>query len=294
MKIAERTLNRISTLTKLWRAVGTIPTIQWLLILLGEKLKIRWPRGWRVHPRQVQHALVARLQGSSDLNVFKQIFIWQEYLGLRSLKNVSLVLDLGANVGYSSAYFLSCFPNSRVVAVEPDERNVEVCSINLKPYGDRVLLLHGAVWSECTGLCLSRGTGDGREWATQVVQPSEGSAGHVQAWDVGTLINMAGSTEVDLLKVDIEKAELAVFGETAKNWLPRVHNICIELHGPDCEEMFFNALAGFDYELEYSGELTICKNLRAKEMGAPSFRSFIAERVGSLSPHPAQPGSATH
>jgi FkbM family methyltransferase len=174
-----------------------------------------------------------------------------------------------------------------VVAVEPDERNGEVCSINLKPYGDRVLLLHGAVWSECTGLCLSRGTGDGREWATQVVQPSEGSAGHVQAWDVGTLINMAGSTEVDLLKVDIERSELAVFGETAKNWLPRVHNICIELHGPDCEEMFFNALAGFDYELEYSGELTICKNLRAKEMGAPSFRSFIAERMGSLSPHPA-------
>jgi FkbM family methyltransferase len=208
---------------------------------------------------------MVRLRGSSDVNVFSQIFIHQEYSSLRSLKDVSLVLDLGANVGYFSAYLLSCFPNSRVVAVEPDERNVEVCNINLKPYGRRVLVLQGAVWSECTKLCLSKGTfGDGREWATQVVLPSEDNTGNVQAWDVGTLIDLAGSAEADLLKVDIERAELAVFGETAKRWLPRVHNVCIELHGPECEEAFFNALTRFDYELGYSGDLTICKNIRAK------------------------------
>jgi FkbM family methyltransferase len=205
------------------------------------------------------------LRRSSDLDVFRQIFINQEYLSLRSLKDVSSVLDLGANVGYSSAYFLNCFPNACVVAVEPDDRNIQACRINLKPYGDRVLLVHGAVWSECTKLCLSRGTfGDGREWATQVMESSEGSAGDVQAWDVGSLIDMAGGAEIDLLKVDIEGAEIAVFGETAKRWLPRVRGICIELHGPECQETFFNALTDFDYELERSGELTICKNLRAK------------------------------
>jgi hypothetical protein len=48
-------------------------------------------------------------------------FINQEYPSRQSVKDVSLVLDLGANVGYSSAYCLSCFPNSRVVAVEPNE-----------------------------------------------------------------------------------------------------------------------------------------------------------------------------
>jgi FkbM family methyltransferase len=152
-----------------------------------------------------------------------------------------------------------------VVAVEPDDRNVEVCSLNLKPYGDRVTLLHGAVWRECTRLSLSRGTfGDGREWATQVVQSSEGNGGDVQAWDVGSLIDMAGSAEVDLLKIDIEGAELAVFGETANQWLLRVRGICIELHGPECHETFFNALSKFDYELERSGELTICTNLRTR------------------------------
>jgi FkbM family methyltransferase len=261
-----RVRHSISTLTKWLRTVGALSTFQWLFVRIGRELSLRWPASWRVHPRQAHHALTARLRRSSDLNVFSQIFIEQEYLPLRNLKDVSLVLDLGANVGYSSAYFLSCFPNSRVVAVEPDERNVEICKANLKPYGDRVLLLHGAVWSECTDLCLSKGIfGDGREWATQVVLPCDVSAGNVKAWDVGSLIEKAGGAVVDLLKVDIEQAELVVFGESAKAWLPRVRNICIELHGPDCQQTFFNALADFNFELEHSGELTICKNLRLKD-----------------------------
>jgi len=205
------------------------------------------------------------LRGSSDMRVFWQIFTSDEYSCLRNLENVSLVLDLGANVGYSSAYFLSCFPEARVIAVEPDERNVAICRVNLQPYGDRVLLLHGAVWPESTSLSLSKGTvGDGREWARQVTQPPVGGVGDVQAWDVGSLIDMSGGMEVDLLKVDIERAELAVFGHSATTWLHRVRNICIELHGADCEEAFFNALAGFEYELEHSGELTICRNIRPR------------------------------
>jgi FkbM family methyltransferase len=245
--------------------VGTTSTLQWALIRIGSQFHLNWPGSWRVHPRQVQRELLVRLRGSSDMNVFNQVFIRQEYSSLRHLENVLMVLDLGANVGYSSACFLSCFPNSRVVAVEPDERNVAVCKANLEPYGDRVQLLHGAVWSECTTLCLARGAfGDGREWATQVVRPTDGKTGSVRAWDVGSLMDIAGAAQVDLLKVDIERAELAVFSDTAKKWLAKVRNICIELHGPDCEEAFFNALADFDYELSRAGELTICKNIRPK------------------------------
>jgi FkbM family methyltransferase len=257
-----RVRHKISTLIKLWRKIGTLSTLQWLLFRLGRHLRVRWPATLRLCPRQAQHALTVRLRGSSDLDVFSQIFIEKEYAPLRSLENVSLVLDLGANVGYSSAYFLSCFPNSRVVAVEPDERNVAACRANLKPYASRAHILHGAVWATPTALCLSKGTfRDGREWATQVFQPLDCCAGDVQAWDVSSLIDMIGAEKVDLLKVDIERAELAVFDESAKKWLPSVRNICIELHGPDCEETFFNALASFDYELEFSGELTICRNV---------------------------------
>ena len=80
-------------------------------------------------------------------------------------------------------------------------------------------------------MCIrDRGSfGDGRDWAIQVAETRDGGAGDVEAWDVGSLIDMAGGTVVDLLKIDIERAEIAVFGDTAKSWLPRIRNICIEL-----------------------------------------------------------------
>jgi FkbM family methyltransferase len=198
---------------------------------------------------------------------FEQIFIGEEYVCLRDLSEPSLVLDLGANVGFSAAYFLSIFPKARVVAVEPDERNLAICQANLSPYGDRALLLHGAVWSRPAKLRLLQGSfRDGLEWATRVdeLAGGEGTSAGVQAWDVGSLIDIGGGGPVDLLKIDIERAELAVFDKSADSWLPRVRNICIELHDKECEEVFFGALKGFDYVLERSGELTVCRNLRRK------------------------------
>jgi hypothetical protein len=108
---------------------------------------------------------------------------------------------------------------------------------------------------------------DGREWATQVGELSEEerTSTSVQAWDVGSLIDKSGSAAVDLLKIDVERAELSIFGASAGSWLHRVRNICIELHGKDCEDVFFTALKDYDYELSRSGELTICRNLRPKK-----------------------------
>jgi FkbM family methyltransferase len=251
MNLIERIRYFASTFVKWWRVLGGRSTLQLALFRSCWRLGVRGPKRWRAFPRSLRHELTVRLRGTTDLRVFSLIFVRQEYSSLLSLKRVSLVLDLGANVGYSSVYFLNAFPESRVVAVEPDQRNVEVCEINLKPYGDRALLLHGAVWSERTKLAISRGTyGDGREWATEVVQPPAGKGGDVQTWSVGDLIDMTGCTEVDLLKVDIEGSERVVFGDTAKSWLPRVRNLCIELHGTDCQNTFFDALANFDYELD--------------------------------------------
>ena len=59
--------------------------------------------------------------------------------------------------------------------------------------------------------------GDGREWATQtaeLIQTEQTSKG-IPAWDIGSLIDMSGGGTVDLLRVDIERAELSVFGKSA-------------------------------------------------------------------------------
>jgi FkbM family methyltransferase len=267
LRISPKVRDHISLALGLNTSAGLRTAMRWEVLRLAVKLGFPEPAVWSVRPRQMAYPLQARLRGSSDVPVFDQIFIRQEYSCLRDLQEPLLVLDLGANVGFSAAYFLSIFPKARVVAVEPDERNLAMCKANLAPYGDRVLLLHGAVWSRAASLRLLKGAfGDARDWATQVGEcvEEEATTERVQAWDVGSLIDMSGAGVVDLLKVDIERAELSVFGEGAGSWLRRVRNVCIELHGKDCEEVFFTALKDFEYDLGHFGELTICRNLRPK------------------------------
>ena len=218
-----------------------------------------------IKPRQAMYPVSARLGGSSDMEVFNQIFVVDEYSCVRDIDSPALIFDLGANVGYSSAYFLSNFPKSDIVAVEPDPANFEVCRRNLAPYGSRARVVCGAVWSSRSRLALSRGTfGDGREWASEVREIEGECDLQVEGWDIPSLLHLAGREEIDLLKVDIEGSEVDVFGPKSFAWLPKVRNICIELHGPRCEEVFFHALREFDYQLLRFGELTVCKRLHPK------------------------------
>ena len=69
--------------------------------------------------------------GSSDLLVFDQIFVEHEYRPLDAVKNAELVIDCGANVGYSSAYFLSKYPECFVIAVEPEDGNFGILIKNM-------------------------------------------------------------------------------------------------------------------------------------------------------------------
>lgn len=238
----------------------------WAAYRVKTGLGFAQPATLTIKPRQVKHPLIARLGGSSDFGVFHQVFSSDEYAPLRNISPCRFILDLGANVGYSSAYLLNRFPNATILAVEPDPGNFEICRRNLLPYGTRAQVLQGAVWSRRSTLALSRGLyRDGREWATQV-REMDGSAdaATVEGWDVESLIQMAGAEQVDLLKVDIERSELEIFGNNASKWLSCVRNICIELHGADCREAFLDALQSFDYDLEDSGELSFCHNVRRK------------------------------
>jgi FkbM family methyltransferase len=220
---------------------------------------------WNVRPSAVMHPLTVRRGRTSDLRVFEQIFLLDEYYCLRDVQEVSLVLDLGANVGFSSAYFLSSFPHANLVAVEPDAGNCAVCAANLAPYGNRAVLMRGAVWSRRTKLRVSessRGMGD--EWGRRMEEAPQSDAA-IDAWDIGSLMDITGFQKADLVKIDIEGSEAAVFGNEANTaWLSRTRNVCIELHGRECKDAFFKALKGFEYDLSYSHELTICRNLRAR------------------------------
>jgi hypothetical protein len=87
----------------------------------------------------------------------------------------------------------------------------------------------------------------------------------IDAYDVSTLIGLCHVPEIDLLKIDIEKSELELFSRNTESWLPRVRNLCIELHGADCEEIFFRAVSIYSYDSGLQGDLTLCHNLRPRQ-----------------------------
>ena len=189
-----------------------------------------------------------------------QVFVNLDYGPVCAMTDVNLVIDCGANVGYSSAFFLSHFGSCRLVAVEPDPDNFAMLERNLRQYGERVMLVPAGVWSHDVPLVISRGRyRDGREWTTQVrpCQPNERA--DVQGVGVESLLASSGCERISLLKMDIEGAESIVFRDDVA-WLDKVDAIAIELHDDACfgqaSDVVLRALRSRGFDVARSGDLT--------------------------------------
>lgn len=197
---------------------------------------------------------------TSDLKVFSQIFVGREYRCLDDVRNASFIVDCGANVGYSSAYFMSAYEDAKLIAIEPDPGNFASLSKNLQPFGARARAIQAAVWPEPAELVFADDTrGEGCEWARSVRVAGAQDTGTIRAVDLATVLNTSGQERISILKIDIEGGETALFARGYEQWLPRVDCLVIELHGPECEAVFHRALSGQGFVISSCDELTVCK-----------------------------------
>lgn len=214
-------------------------------------------RPYRLTSRHAAHPLWCR-PGTTDICVFFQIYILREYSCLDDVADAHLVIDCGANVGYSSAYFLSRYPAARVIAVEPDPANADLLERNLSPFGDRARVLRAAVWSHPTRLVV--GTSDGLgEWGIRVREAGADEPAALPAVTIGCLLKESGASSISVLKIDVEGAEAAIFARDYQDWLERTDNLVIELHGDECQRVFAAAVAGQPFLSFRHEELTVCK-----------------------------------
>src|SRR5262249_165353 len=139
--------------------------------------------------------------------------------------------------------------------------NFELCRRNLEPFGSRVTLVRAGVWSSDTGLRVDHGTyRDGLEWSVQVRPCRDGEPADVTGLSLATLLARHGGQPVDLVKVDIERAEREVFAHTF-DWLARVRALVIEVHDEECARVVFAAVSCFPHRWERAGGLTVYRGM---------------------------------
>jgi FkbM family methyltransferase len=166
--------------------------------------------------------------GTPDVGVIVQNLVREEYGRLPAGFAPEVVVDGGGYIGDLSIYFLNRFPRSRVITLEPDERNRQLAEVNLAPYGDRATLLPNGLWSEQARLSLE-GSYTGSSLSTDAASPS------INCITIEDLVNQFDLAGIDIVKLDIEGAERQVLLENSAEWLQRTRLLVVEFHGADIE-----------------------------------------------------------
>jgi len=144
-----------------------------------------------------------------------------------------VIYDLGANVGVSSLFFASLYPNATIYGFEPLPENFEVCSLNYRSIPNSSQVFPWAIGSKtgyATFDCKNDSRGGRLETAHHDPSLQTTSQIQVKIISVADLMDQEGLPPPDFLKIDVEGAELDVL-EGIKGHANSVKLIYLETHG---------------------------------------------------------------
>lgn len=203
-------------------------------------------------------------KGSSDLKVFRQIIINEEFKNVVQLIHqhdikIKNVIDAGANIGLTTLYLKEHFPETEILCIEPDASNQAQLSQHIALNNlTKVELIKGGVWSHNSWLNIDNTFRDGLEWSRRL-KPSETERGNIPVYSINHMLADKQWDSIDLLKMDIEGAEETIFSESSDlSFLNKTKVITIEVHNMlEVGHRIVEVLQEYNYKLYFSGELTI-------------------------------------
>ncbi len=215
----------------------------------------------------------ARKNPSSDLEVFNQVWGRDEYSKAAELvdrKNPDkelIMIDAGANVGYTALFFYHFFPGARIIAIEPDPGNFSILEKNiLQNQPNKITAIKAGIWSHRCNLLVDKSFRDNREWSIQVKEVEKET--DLQGLHILDIMQDHGIEQIDLLKIDIEGAEKYLFDDSprAKEFLSKTNVLALEIHEEEISRQYVHDILssnGFTY-FDYS-DLTIASKRVGKD-----------------------------
>ncbi|RRB07664.1 FkbM family methyltransferase [Larkinella rosea] len=219
-------------------------------------LKSKQKRTVRIQIPQARHPIFLRL-GTSDRNVFNNIFVYGEYDSVVLDFSPQSFLDGGGNIGLAAVYFANRYPNMRILSVEPESENFSILQQNIAAY-KTIKAIKAGLWSRPTHLTI-RDTGGG-EWGFTVEEIEEPAPDSVRAESIEGLVSQNGGQPFDVVKLDIEGSEAEVFRTNTEAWLPNVRALIVELHEwmkPGSSASFLAATSAHKYQKTVAGEYEV-------------------------------------
>ena len=212
-----------------------------------------------IHNKDFKYPIYLR-SPSSDVSIYKQIFIDQEYNCILK-KSPEIIVDAGANIGLSAIYFAKKYPKSKILAIEPEINNFNLLKENTAKYKN-IVPIQAALWNKNTKISIANPEGSSCAFITKEDKNSKKS-NKVQAITVDKIIKDYKLKQIDILKIDIEGAEKEVFEDTSK-WINKVNCIAAELHDrfkPGCSRSFYNGTNGFKNEMINGENIFLSRNI---------------------------------
>lgn len=198
--------------------------------------------------RNLDHPILLR-PGTADAGALINNVIREEYGYITVDNNPKWMIDAGAYIGDSATYFLSKYAYLRVIALEPNPESYRMARLNLEAYGERVILLQKKLYSNEQSQCFSGG-----ETGASVAA----SGFQIECTTIPALLEQYRIPRLDILKMDIEGAEEAVFSVNPERWLSRIGLLMIEFHGARIQSMISRVLKSNGFTMKKHRSIWYC------------------------------------
>lgn len=181
---------------------------------------------------------------SQDVWTLKYTFMSEFHLPPMQLPERAVILDLGSNVGYTTAHFAYMYPFARVIGVEMDAHNIDLARHNTAPFGTRVELIHAAVWDR-DGVIEYDGNSDDDAFTVSTT-PGVRKPLTARSVCLRTLLAERFIDRIDYVKMDIEGAEATILAGDM-SWAACVRSMKIEIHPPATREYCSTVLEQYGF-----------------------------------------------